>query len=260
MFPTAGRLWRLSLASSSSIRVHAPAKSKKFTPTKSPSASQCSCIPRSLQCVFITGAPSGERFWRVEEVLQERPCFCGSIGHPLPVGVPKVVGGRLAGTCHPVHVGTAGLLPVYLSVRRDFRPGLSSASGASGVTKALATAFESESERAREREREFVPLWGTILLRPVAISRQTSKKTLSIISLSPAVRNRAHSHRLGHSALVCCDANALRPQPSLHTLSPTCCSLHIPPRYCAASSRGLETGTPVVRLCVPYPSPLFSPT
>jgi len=166
----------------------------------------------------------------------------------------------LAVTCHPPHVGTAGLLPVYLSVRRDFRPGLSSASGASGVTKALATAFESESERAREREREFVPLWGTILLRPVAISRQTSKKTLSIISLSPAVRNRAHSHRLGHSALVCCDANALRPQPSLHTLSPTCCSLHIPPRYCAASSRGLETGTPVVRLCVPYPSPLFSPT
>jgi hypothetical protein len=96
----------------------------------------------------------------------------------------------LAVTCHPPHVGTAGLLPVYLSVRRDFRPGLSSASGASGVTKALATAFESESERAREREREFVPLWGTILLRPVAISRQTSKKTLSIISRSQCATAR----------------------------------------------------------------------
>jgi hypothetical protein len=43
-------------------------------------------------------------------------------------------GGRLAGTCHPAHVGTAGLLPGFLSVRRDFRPGLSSASRESGVT------------------------------------------------------------------------------------------------------------------------------
>jgi hypothetical protein len=25
-------------------------------------------------------------------------------------------GGRLAGTCHPAHVGTVGLLPVYISV------------------------------------------------------------------------------------------------------------------------------------------------
>jgi hypothetical protein len=40
------------------------------------------------------------------------------------------------------HVGMAGLLPVYLSVRRDFRPGLSSASRGSGVTN-LATALVS---------------------------------------------------------------------------------------------------------------------
>jgi len=33
-----------------------------------------------------------------------------------------LVGETPAGTCHPAHVGTAGLLPVYLSVRRDFRP------------------------------------------------------------------------------------------------------------------------------------------
>ena len=74
---------------------------------------QCSCKSQSLE------QPAGERDWRVEEVLQEGPCFCGNRGHPLPQGAPIVVGrgdGRLAGTCHPAHVGTAGLLPVYTSV------------------------------------------------------------------------------------------------------------------------------------------------
>ena len=36
--------------------------------------------------------PPGEWCWRVEKVekvLQERPCFCGCIGHPFPKGPPK---------------------------------------------------------------------------------------------------------------------------------------------------------------------------
>ena len=48
---------------------------------------QCSCKSQSLE------QPAGERDWRVEEVLQERPCFCGGRGHPLPQGGPRVVGG-----------------------------------------------------------------------------------------------------------------------------------------------------------------------
>jgi len=50
-------------------------------------------------------------------------------------------GGCLAGICHPAHVGTVGLPPpgLYLSVRRDFRPGLSSASRGSGLAKLMAT-------------------------------------------------------------------------------------------------------------------------
>jgi hypothetical protein len=51
-------------------------------------------------------------------------------------------GGRLAGTCHPARVGTAGLLPVYTSVRRDFRPGLSSVLQRVRCSQApMATAF-----------------------------------------------------------------------------------------------------------------------
>ena len=64
-----------------------------------------------------------------------RAKFCSCRGHPLSRGAPKVVGGGgfLAGTCHPAHVLASSR--GSLSVLRDFRPGLSSTSRGSGVTK-----------------------------------------------------------------------------------------------------------------------------
>jgi len=65
----------------------------------------------------------------VEEVLQERPCFCGCRGHPLSRGAPRVVGG-----------GVSWLAPV---IQRMCWPPPGVASGSGGELDGI---FESDRE------------------------------------------------------------------------------------------------------------------
>ena len=78
------------------------------------------------------GSRRSYRNGRVDSAVAESTSF--------PKGPPKSWGGRLAGTCCPARVGTAGLLPgssVSCVISARAYPPLQS----SGVTKPMATAF-----------------------------------------------------------------------------------------------------------------------
>ena len=76
--------------------------------TKLPQPRVHLCQPRLRVCE-VGGLRRSYRNGRASAVAE---------GTPFPQGTPESRrwGERLAGTCHPAHVGTAGLLPVYTSV------------------------------------------------------------------------------------------------------------------------------------------------